>query len=557
MAPRPSSWRNSPTNIPGAAAKMRKLFLVLLLTGIAFANPTQKALKDLQNPSLEKRLQANSILEAQDPSKFSGPLLSNCISALAKATLQEKIQFRTGDYARCVMRYLDVSKNPEKDLKTVFPLLTHSSSDVVQYTWAGLASWGERPLQKPVLDKLLSLLDHPREQVKINALMWLAGYARTHPEMRETVWQRVVETCQSQQPRLRTAGIRLLLERSDTDEPKTLALLAAYLAQPTIDEEDYVTYVQLDRWLDSRALEAAALGPALAQAAPLFEARKLAHLNLRWRAAVGPWSATERGLVGQLIQESDLNNVDLNFVPDLIHGLAEHGPDGQAGLLLLAGRLVRDPGFEDDALVCSALARTGVESAVVGDCLKRFALKPDADHSGLLAAVGASATKDPLVLKQLSAYLNHESPVVQRAAAYALARLGDRSPGLLAWVGRQDLKNCDGLTIGVLRRLKLKPALPTDPVDSGESAILKHMNGLADPVWDELLAGLQEPRYPFRCWRCRSLAQKEATLACLELIAEGSPKLTGEPLALKMLMGSADPEVAAAAKSCYQAVWKP
>ncbi|MBN9420081.1 MAG: hypothetical protein J0I12_31825 [Candidatus Eremiobacteraeota bacterium] len=482
-------------------------------------------------------------------------MISTCIAALAQAAVREKDRFRPGDYARCAMRYLDVSKNPEKDLTSAWPLLTHSSSDVVQYTWAGISPWGERPLKKATVDRIVGLLENPREQVKINALMWLAGYARSHPEMRPTAWQRVVEVCQSGQPRLRTAGIRLLLESSDTDEARTLSLLAAYLVQPKIDEEDYGTYVKLDRWLDARALEAAPLGPTLAQASGLFEERKLSHLNLRWRALVGPWSAAERELAGRLVQETSLNDVDLNFVPNMVYGLADHGPDGRSGLLVLAGRLARDPGFEDDALVCSALARTGVESAVVGDCLKRFAGKADADHSGLLAAVGASGSKDPLVLKELAGYLNHDSPVVQRAAAYALACLGDTSAGLVQWAGRQDLKNCDGLTIGVLRRLKLKPTLPSEMVDSGESAILRRMAGQADPVWDELLGDLKVGHYPWRCWRCRSLAQKEATLACLELIQAGT--VAEEPLAVKMLMGSADPEVARAAGVCYRAVWKP
>ena len=60
-----------------------------------------------------------------------------------------------------------------------------------------------------------------------------------------------------------------------------------------------------------------------------------------------------------------------------------------------------------------------------------------------------------------------------------------------------------------------------------------------------------------RCWRGRSLADKEATLAALDLLVADAPKFSQEPLALKLLMGSADPELAQAAARCYQTLWKP
>ncbi|MBN9420082.1 MAG: hypothetical protein J0I12_31830 [Candidatus Eremiobacteraeota bacterium] len=52
---------------------MRKLVALLLLTGMTWADPTQKALKDLRNPDLEKRLRANSVFEEQDPSNYRVP----------------------------------------------------------------------------------------------------------------------------------------------------------------------------------------------------------------------------------------------------------------------------------------------------------------------------------------------------------------------------------------------------------------------------------------------------------------------------------------------------
>lgn len=532
---------------------VRKLLAIALLAQMAWADPTQKALTDLSNPSLEKRLQANAVLEELDPRKLPPKLVSTCITALSQAAQKEKNRFRPGDYARCLMRYTAASSSPEKDLPSILPLLTHSSSEVVQYSWTGVAQWARRPLKQPVVDKLLALLDHPREQVRINALMWLCRHAQIKgtplSALQRQAWQRVTAASQqSDSIRLRTAGIRFLLEYSTLDEPRVLTILSTYLTQPKWDEEDYLTYDQLDRWLEERGLEAAVLNPPLEQAGPLFRERKLSALHLRWRAMLGPWTVSEKAAVEKFVQETPL----LHSLPKLAEALSEHGSEAQPALVILVGRLAKAPDFQDDPLLYSALARSGVDSAATNDCLKYFALKPDAEHSGLLAAIGSSGSKDPLVQEQLRTYLTHSDESVQWAAAYALACLGAPPEPVKEWLRGKDLSNCDGLTIGLFRRLKLKPELPADfQVTTGETVILKRMAGQSDPVWNEFIELLGQPRYPFRCWRCRSLAQKEATLACLELIQADLPKLKEEPLAVKLLTTSPDPEVAQAALTLW------
>lgn len=537
---------------------LRKSVVILLLSQLALADPVQKALKDLGNPSLEKRLNANSVLESGYRENMSRAQISQIIAALAKATLREKDRFRPGDYARCLMRYLRLGKNPRQDLPLIFPLLSHSSAEVVLYTWAGVAGWTERPLEPAVADKILTLLDHPREQVRINALMWLCKYANLESAWKQNkalnpvqqkAWSRVLEAGQqTSQIRLRTAAIRILLENSALDEARVLALLGDYLLQPKLDEEDYITYRSLDRWLEELGLEAASLAQPLAQAEPLFRERKLLDLYLYWRSLLGRWTPAEKALAAQLVLEADLNEVTLDFVPRLIRGLAAQGSDGRNDLLVLARRLFKDAGFEDDQLLCGALARVGVDSAAADECLRRFAARPDGEHSGLLAAIGASGSQDPAVHQKLRGYLGDKQPLVRQAAAYALVRLGQ----LKSWDGQG--APMDGLSLGIARQLGEKPKLPPGfVVETGEEAILKQMAGQPDPVWQEFLASLSRARYPFRCWYCRSLAQKEATLASLDLLR--SEKLTQEPLAIKLLSGSPDPEVAEAASRCYQSLW--
>jgi len=549
---------------------LRPWLAVLLAFQLAHADPAaeaQRALKGLTNPSLEKRLEANSQLENLDPKRLPANLISHCIASLSQAVLREKDRFRPGDYARCLMGYAARSSNPQKDLISILPLLTHSSSEVVQYAWAGVGEWATRPLKQPVVDKLLVLLDHPRDQVRINALVWLCRHAqidtaleadRPLTALQESTWQRLLKAAQQGQSlRLRTTAVRFLLSYAPLDPPKVMTLLGEWLTQPEIDEEDVVTYQQLDRWIDKRGLQAAALAEPLARAAELFQKRKLAHLQLRWRAMVAPWSPQERALVRQLVQEAPFDESNLQVASSLAVGLAEHGPDGRADMLVLASRLGKQPWFRQNPVFVDSLARVGVDSAAAGDCLKLFALDPDPIYSGLLTAVGASGSKDPLLHKDLLAYLSHQDKSIQSAAAYSLACLDPANESLRKWLAQAvQTSPCEGLLLGALRHSQYKPVLPPGfQVTTGPDLILKHMAGQPDASWGDFVQYLQEDRYPLRCWRSSTLADKEATLASLELLLADPPKFAKEPLALKLLMGSADPELAGAASRCYQTLW--